>query len=217
MLQDDSDRTPVSLWRVALYFLRLGAIGFGGPIALVGLMQQDLVERRRWVTTKEYLEGLTLSQLAPGPLAAQLAMYLGYIRGGIPGASIVGALFILPSFLLVGAISRAYEARNRRDAADAEGTSRPSTQESRERHDRAAGTFGAAAPEPPEDLDTKLINCARKRPFPSHPVRRCSPKTLRDPPRSVTVASGLSASGPRYRGSNPCLPASLRSPSASFG
>ncbi len=110
MLQDDAARTPVSLWRVALYFLRLGAIGFGGPIALVGLMQQDLVERRHWVTRKEYLEGLALAQLAPGPLAAQLAMYLGYIRGGIPGASLVGALFILPSFLLVWAISRAYTA-----------------------------------------------------------------------------------------------------------
>ena len=108
MLQDDSDRTPVSLWRVALYFLRLGAIGFGGPIALVGLMQQDLVERRHWVTRKEYVEGLAFSQLAPGPLAAQLAMYLGYIRGGIPGASLVGALFILPSFLLVWAISHVY-------------------------------------------------------------------------------------------------------------
>ena len=85
MLQDDSDRIPVPFWRVALYFLRLGAVGFGGPIALVGRMQQDLVERRHWVTKKEYLEGLALSQLAPGPLAAQLAMYLAYIRGGIPG------------------------------------------------------------------------------------------------------------------------------------
>ncbi len=107
-LQDESKRVPVSFWRVALYFLRLGAIGFGGPIALVGRMQQDLVGERHWVTRKEYLEGLALSQLAPGPLAAQLAMYLGYIRGGIPGASIVAVLFILPSFLLVWAISLAY-------------------------------------------------------------------------------------------------------------
>jgi chromate transporter len=87
MVQDDSGRIPVSFWRVAAYFLRLGALGFGGPIALVGRMQQDLVDQRHWVTRKEYLEGLALSQLAPGPLAAQLAMYLGYIRGGIPGAS----------------------------------------------------------------------------------------------------------------------------------
>jgi chromate transporter len=110
MLQDESARTPVSFWRVALYFLRLGALGFGGPIALVGRMQQDLVDERHWVTRKEYLEGLALSQLAPGPLAAQLAMYLGYIRGGTAGASLVGVLFILPSFVLVWAISVAYVA-----------------------------------------------------------------------------------------------------------
>ncbi len=110
MLQGEAERIPVPFWRVALYFLRLGATGFGGPIALVGRMQQDLVDQRRWLTRKEYLEGLALSQLAPGPLAAQLAMYLGYIRGGIPGASIVAVLFILPSFLLVWAISIAYVA-----------------------------------------------------------------------------------------------------------
>ncbi len=66
MLQDETERVPVSSWRVALYFLRLGAVGFGGPIALVGRMQQDLVDERRWVTRKEYLEGLALSQLALG-------------------------------------------------------------------------------------------------------------------------------------------------------
>jgi chromate transport protein ChrA len=108
MQQEDSARVPVSFWRVALYFLRLGALGFGGPIALVGRMQQDLVDDRHWISKKEYLEGLALSQLAPGPLAAQLAMYLGYIRGGVAGASVVGALFILPSFLLVWAIAVAY-------------------------------------------------------------------------------------------------------------
>ncbi len=71
-----------SLTKLALYFLRLGTVGFGGPIALVGYMQKDLVEERAWLTREEYLRGLALSQLAPGPLAAQLAMYIGYIRGG---------------------------------------------------------------------------------------------------------------------------------------
>ena len=66
----------------AAYFLRLGATGFGGPVALVGYMQRDLVEERRWFTPEEYREGLALAQLAPGPLAAQLAMYLGWVRGG---------------------------------------------------------------------------------------------------------------------------------------
>lgn len=90
------------------YFLRLGALGFGGPIALVGAMQQDLVERRHWITDAEYKEGLALAQLAPGPLAAQLAFYIGYIRGGVEGAAWVGIGFVLPSFLLVLGLGWAY-------------------------------------------------------------------------------------------------------------
>jgi len=91
-----------------MYFLRLGCFGFGGPIALVGYMQKDLVEERRWVSQEDYLNGLAFSQLAPGPLAAQLAMYLGYVRAGFLGATIVGVAFILPSFLMVLAIGKAY-------------------------------------------------------------------------------------------------------------
>ena len=101
----DSD---VSAWRFYAYFLRLGATGFGGPIALAGFMQRDLVEERRWISREDYVDGLALAQLAPGPLAAQLAMYLGYVRGGILGASIVAILFVLPSFLVVWGISAAY-------------------------------------------------------------------------------------------------------------
>jgi chromate transporter len=99
---------PVSLLRFVLYFLQLGATGFGGPIALAGYMQRDLVERKRWVSSENYLEGLALAQLAPGPLAAQLAIYLGYLRAGVPGASLVGMAFIGPSFLMVLAIAAAY-------------------------------------------------------------------------------------------------------------
>src|SRR5579864_3757224 len=83
------------------YFLKLGTIGFGGPIALVGYMQRDLQEKRNWITKEEYLRGLTLSQLAPGPLAAQLAMYIGYIRYGILGITLAALSFIGPSFLMV--------------------------------------------------------------------------------------------------------------------
>ena len=79
-----------------LYFLRLGTFGFGGPIALAGYMQRDLVENRRWVSKEDYLEGLAFSQLSPGPLAAQLAMYLGWLRRGPLGATVVGVAFILP-------------------------------------------------------------------------------------------------------------------------
>jgi len=90
------------------YFLWLGTVGFGGPIALAGHMQQDLVDSRGWVRKEDYLEGLALAQLAPGPLAAQLAIYLGYIRAGVLGATAVGVAFVLPSFLMVLALSAAY-------------------------------------------------------------------------------------------------------------
>ena len=100
--------TEVSLTRFAAYFLWLGTVGFGGPIALAGHMQQDLVDERGWVSKEDYVEGLALAQLAPGPLAAQLAIYLGYVRAGVAGATAVGIAFVLPSFLMVLALSAAY-------------------------------------------------------------------------------------------------------------
>jgi chromate transporter len=90
------------------YFLWLGTTGFGGPIALVGFMQRDLVEQRRWFGEGEYREGLALAQLAPGPLAAQLAMYLGWARGGSIGAGLVGLAFVVPSFVMVLCLAIAY-------------------------------------------------------------------------------------------------------------
>jgi chromate transporter len=90
------------------YFLWLGTTGFGGPIALVGFMQRDLVERRRWFSAEVYRDGLALAQLAPGPLAAQLAMYLGWARGGAWGAALVGVAFVLPSFVMVLGLAIAY-------------------------------------------------------------------------------------------------------------
>ena len=90
------------------YALRLGTFGFGGPVALVGYMHRDLVEDRKWISEAEYKEGLTLAQLMPGPLAAQLAIYLGYVHYGIRGASVVGVAFVLPSFLMVLALGWAY-------------------------------------------------------------------------------------------------------------
>ena len=90
------------------YFLRLGTFGFGGPIALAGYMQRDLVEGRRWVAKQDYVEGLAFSQLSPGPLAAQLAMYLGWVRGGSLGATLTGVVFILPSFLMVLGLAALY-------------------------------------------------------------------------------------------------------------
>ncbi len=107
--QPENSRTvPCTLREFLLYFLRLGTFGFGGPIALVGYMQRDLVEERGWISKQDYIEGLALAQLAPGPLAAQLAIYLGWVRAGIFGATLVSIAFVLPSFLMVLALSALY-------------------------------------------------------------------------------------------------------------
>lgn len=97
-----------SLGAFLLYFLRLGAFGFGGPIALVGYMQRDLVEDRKWISKEDYFEGLAFSQLCPGPLAAQLAKYLGWLHSGVLGATLTGLAFVAPSFLMVIGLAAAY-------------------------------------------------------------------------------------------------------------
>jgi len=97
-----------SLSGLLLYFLKLGTFGFGGPIALVGYMQRDLVDQRKWIAKQDYVEGLAFSQLSPGPLAAQLAMYLGWVRAGALGATLTGLAFVLPSFLMVFALAALY-------------------------------------------------------------------------------------------------------------
>jgi len=99
-----------SLWPLAKYFLKLGTVGFGGPAALVGFMHRDLVEQRRWITEDTYKLSLALAQIMPGPLAAQTAIAIGYFEAGVLGATLVGLSFILPSFLMVVAISTAYVA-----------------------------------------------------------------------------------------------------------
>lgn len=95
------ERPSYSLQELVFYAFKLGATGFGGPVALVGYMFRDLVEQRKWISEADYKEGLTLAQLAPGPLAAQLAIYLGYVDYHILGATLVGLAFVLPSFLMV--------------------------------------------------------------------------------------------------------------------
>jgi chromate transporter len=103
-----TSQEPHSLAQLLGYFLRLGTLGFGGPIALAGRMDRDLVEERRWVSRQDYVEGLAFSQLSPGPLAAQLAMYIGWVRAGRIGAALVAAAFIAPSFLMAVAVAAAY-------------------------------------------------------------------------------------------------------------
>lgn len=97
-----------TLLQMVLYMLRLGTLGFGGPVALVGYMHRDLVEDRKWISPEDYKEGLALAQLAPGPLAAQLGIYMGYVHYRIPGATLAGIAFVIPSFLMVVALGWAY-------------------------------------------------------------------------------------------------------------
>src|SRR5579885_3261165 len=98
-----------TLRQLVFYFLRLGTMGFGGPVALVGYMHRDLVDERKWISNDDYKDGLALAQLAPGPLAAQLGIYLGYVDYGIFGATLTGLAFVLPSFLMVVALGFAYK------------------------------------------------------------------------------------------------------------
>jgi chromate transporter len=108
-MNDDTPQRPdYSLKDLILYMLRLGTLGFGGPVALVGYMHRDLVEDRKWITEADYKEGLALAQLAPGPLAAQLGIYLGYVHYRILGATLGGLAFVVPSFLMVLALGWAY-------------------------------------------------------------------------------------------------------------
>jgi len=106
--QKYQSQAPYRLPELIRYMLRLGSSGFGGPVALVGYMYRDLVEKRSWFTAAEYKEGLTLSQIAPGPLAAQLAIYLGFCHYGLLGASLVGFAFVIPSFLMVVVLGWVY-------------------------------------------------------------------------------------------------------------
>jgi chromate transporter len=102
----NSDRR--TLGGLMRYFLRLGSWGFGGPIALVGYMQRDLVEQRRWFSEAEFQQGLAVGQTMPGPLAAQVAMWLGYLERGSLGAIAVALPFVLPPFVIVTTVAVLY-------------------------------------------------------------------------------------------------------------
>src|SRR6202008_2201843 len=103
------NKQSYSLAALTKYFLMLGTTGFGGPVALVGYMHRDLVEKRKWITEEEYKEGLALAQLAPGPLAAQLGIYLGFVHYGVWGATLAGVAFVIPSFIMVVLLGMAYK------------------------------------------------------------------------------------------------------------
>jgi chromate transporter len=105
----NTDTVPYSLRQLSFYFLKLGSTGFGGPVALVGYMHKDLVENRKWISDEDYKQGLALAQLAPGPLAAQLGIYLGFVHYRIIGATLAGLAFVLPSFIMVVLLGMAYK------------------------------------------------------------------------------------------------------------
>ena len=106
----ESANTPsrVPIRDLALYYLRLGALGFGGPVALVGQMERELVQERKWLTKEEMREGIAVCQSMPGPLAIQVGIYISYLRGGFWGAWAGGWAFILPNFVIVATLGALY-------------------------------------------------------------------------------------------------------------
>ncbi|PWA07778.1 chromate transporter [Flavobacterium laiguense] len=105
-----TEKLNYTLIELIKYFIKLGTTGFGGPVALVGYMHRDLVENKKWINDTDFKEGLALSQLAPGPLAAQLGIYIGFVHFGVLGATLSGLAFVLPSFIMVVLIGIAYQA-----------------------------------------------------------------------------------------------------------
>src|SRR6059036_1856952 len=103
---DTPRRVPIR--DLVLYYLRLGSLGFGGPVALVGQMERELVQERKWLTKEEMREGIAICQSLPGPLAIQVGIYISYLRGGFWGAWAGGWAFILPNFILVAALGAIY-------------------------------------------------------------------------------------------------------------
>src|SRR6266566_1304324 len=99
-------RVPIR--ELVRYYLRLGSVGFGGPVALVGQMERELVGERKWLTKEEMREGIAVCQSLPGPLAIQVGIWISYIRGGFWGAWAGGWAFILPNFIIVTALGALY-------------------------------------------------------------------------------------------------------------
>src|SRR6059036_2866895 len=101
-----AERVPIR--RLVAYFLRLGALGFGGPVALCGQMERELVQERKWLTKAEMREGIAVCQSPPGPLAIQVGIFIAYLRGGVWGAWAGGWAFILPNFVIVAVLGALY-------------------------------------------------------------------------------------------------------------
>src|SRR6266850_246933 len=107
-MEQEKDIPRVRIWELVRYYLRLGALGFGGPVALCGQMEKELVEERKWLTKDELRDGIAVYQSLPGPLAIQVGIYVSYLRGGFWGAWAGGWAFILPNFVIVAALGALY-------------------------------------------------------------------------------------------------------------
>src|SRR3954447_15143648 len=108
MSETTSVAPPRRIGEVVRYFLRLGTIGFGGPVALVGQMERELVAGRGWLTKEQMREAIAICQSLPGPLAIQVGIYASYLRAGFWGAWAGGWSFILPNFVIVAALAALY-------------------------------------------------------------------------------------------------------------
>ena len=107
-MTDSTAARRVPIKDLVRYYLRLGLLGFGGPVALVGQMERELVAGKGWVTKEEMREGIAVCQSLPGPLAIQVGIWLSYLRGGFWGAWAGGWAFILPNFVIVATLAALY-------------------------------------------------------------------------------------------------------------
>src|SRR4029453_11972822 len=107
-MEAETSARRVPIRELVRYYLRLGLIGFGGPVALVGQMERELVGERKWLTKEEMREGIAVCQSLPGPLAIQVGIWISYIRGGFWGAWAGGWAFILPNFVIVTVLGALY-------------------------------------------------------------------------------------------------------------
>jgi len=107
-MESPAPASRVPILSLVRYYLRLGTLGFGGPVALVGQMEKELVEERRWLNREEMREGIAVCQSLPGPLAIQVGIFVSYLRGGFWGAWAGGGAFILPNFVIVSALGALY-------------------------------------------------------------------------------------------------------------
>ncbi len=108
LVADDTAATRGLITEIGRYFLRLGLLGFGGPVALVGQMERELVSERAWLTKEQMREVIAVCQSLPGPLAIQVGIFIAYLRGGQRGAWAGGWAFILPNFVIVASLGALY-------------------------------------------------------------------------------------------------------------